>query len=45
MPLKGAALEERGWKTKGEIMTFMECRECEYKDTRTEDKDLSLESS
>jgi len=45
MPLKGAALEERGWKTKREIITFVECGGCEYKGTRTEDKDLSLESS
>jgi len=45
MSLKGAALEERGWKTKEEIITFMEYRGCEYKDIRTEDKDLSLESN
>jgi len=45
MPPKGATLEERGWKTKGE---FVEYEMCEYKGTRQrkiEDKDLSLESS
>ena len=26
MPLKGTALEERGWKTKKEIVMFVECR-------------------
>jgi len=33
---KGTALEERGWKTKEVIVMFVECRGCEYKDTRTE---------
>jgi len=45
MPPKGATLEERGWKTKGE---FVEYEVCEYKGTRQrkiKDKDLSLESS
>jgi len=37
MPPKGTALEERGWKTKEVIVTFVECRGCEYKDTRTEE--------
>jgi len=31
MPPKGAALEERGWKTKGEIVTFVKYRGYEYK--------------
>jgi len=30
-------LEEREWKTKKEIVTFVEYRECEYKSTKTEE--------
>ena len=37
MPLKDTALEERGWKTKKEIVMFVECRRCEYKGTKTEE--------
>jgi len=37
MSLKGIALEERGWRTKGEIVMFVECGRCKYKSTRTEE--------
>jgi len=37
MPPKGTVLEERGWKTKEMIVTFVKCGGCEYKDTRTEE--------
>jgi len=37
MPLKGTALEKRGWKTKKEIVTFVECGGYEYKGTKTEE--------
>ena len=37
MPLKDIALEQRGWETKKEIVTFVECRGCEYKSTKTEE--------
>jgi len=33
---KGTALEERGCKTKREIVMFVECGGCEYKGTKTE---------
>jgi len=33
IPPKGIALEKRGWKTKGEIVTFVEYGGCEYKST------------
>jgi len=37
MPLRGTALEEKGWKTKWEVVTFVECGGCNYKGTKTEE--------
>ena len=37
MPPKDAALEEREWKTKKEIVMFVEYRGCEYKGTKTKE--------
>jgi len=34
---KGAALEKRGWKTKKEIVMFVEYGGYEYKGTKTEE--------
>jgi len=37
MPLRSAALEERGWTTRWEVVTFVECGECNYKGTETQE--------
>jgi len=34
MSLRSAVLEQRGWMTRWEVMTFVECRGCNYKDTK-----------
>ena len=37
MPPRGTALEEKGWKTKWEVVTFVEYSGCNYKGTKTEE--------
>jgi len=37
MPPKGAALEKKGWRTKREVVTFVECGGCKYKGTKTKE--------
>ena len=37
MPLRSVALEERGWKTRQEVVTFVEYSGCNYKGTKTEE--------
>jgi len=37
MPPRSTALEQRGWTTKWEVVTFVECRGCNYKDTKTQE--------
>jgi len=37
MPPKDTALEQREWETKKKIVTFVECRGCEYKSTKTKE--------
>jgi len=35
MPPRSATLEQRGWTTKWEVVTFVECRGCDYEGTKT----------
>jgi len=37
MPLRSTALEERGWSTKWEVITYVECGGCEYKRTKMQE--------
>ena len=37
MPPRSAALEERGWKMRWEVVIFVEYGGCNYKDTKTEE--------
>ena len=34
MPPRSTTLEQREWMTKQEVVTFVECRKCNYKDTK-----------
>jgi len=34
MPPRSAAPEKRGWSTKWEVMTYIECGGCKYKGTK-----------
>jgi len=36
LPLRGAAMCIEGWTTLREVVTFVECRGCDYKGTKTE---------
>ena len=36
MSLKSTTLEERGWKTRWKMVTFVEYSRCDYKGTKTE---------
>jgi len=35
IPLRSTALEQRGWTTRWEVVTFVECRGYSYKGTKT----------
>ena len=37
LPPRGAAVCMEGWTTPREVVTFVECRECDYKGTKTEE--------
>jgi len=37
IPLRGTALEKKGWKTRWEVVTFVECGGYNYKGTKTEE--------
>ena len=37
LPLRGAAMCMEGWTTPREVVTFVECKECEYKGTKTQE--------
>ena len=37
LPSRGAAICMEGWTTPREVVTFVECRECNYKGTKTEE--------
>ena len=34
MPPRSTVLEQKGWTTKWEVVTFVECRGCNYKGTK-----------
>ena len=34
---RGAAISMKGWMTKWEVVTLMECRGCNYKGTKTQE--------
>jgi len=35
LPPRGAAMCMKGWMIPREVVTFVECRECDYKGTKT----------
>ena len=37
LPPRGARMSMEGWTTKWEVITFVECRGCDYKGTKTEE--------
>jgi len=36
-PLRGAVMSMKGWTTKWEVVTLVECRWCNYKGTKTQE--------
>jgi len=34
---RGIVLEKRGWKTKSKVVTFVECTEYNYKNTKSKE--------
>ena len=37
LPPRGAVICMEGWTTRREVVTFVECRECNYKGTKTQE--------
>jgi len=37
LPQKGAEISKEGWMTRREVVTFVECRGCDYKGTKTQE--------
>ena len=37
LPPQGAKISVEGWITRREVVTFVECRECDYKGTKTQE--------
>jgi len=37
LPSRGAKISMEGWVTRGEVVTFVECRGCDYKSTKTQE--------
>jgi len=37
LPPRGAEMSMEGWITRREVVTFVECRRCDYKGTKTQE--------
>ena len=37
LPPRGAVMSMKGWTMKGEVVTLVECRGCDYKGTKTQE--------